>query len=84
MMNPSSTRRAVAALLVTSFAAAPVLPAEYVEPIRAKEEIPDHLLLDVGIRIFDPGLPEEDESAEEDQGIFPTCAGPKLASCPST
>ena len=71
MMDPRWTRRTVAALLVTSFTAAPVLPAEYVEPIRAEEEIPDHLLLDVGIRLFDPGLPEEDESAEEDKGIFP-------------
>ena len=29
----------------------------------AQGEIPEHLLLDVGIQIFDPGLPEEDEDA---------------------
>ena len=28
-------------------------------------------MLDVGIRVFDPGLPEEDESALEDKAVFP-------------
>ena len=41
-----------------------------VELIEATREIPEHLLLDVGIVIFDPGLPEEDEDALEEKGVF--------------
>ena len=44
---------------------------EYVEAIHAQTEVPEHLLLDVGIEIFAPGLPEDDEHALEDKGVFP-------------
>ena len=38
--------------------------------IQAESEIPEEQLLDVGIQIFDPGLPEDDEDALEDKGVF--------------
>lgn len=38
--------------------------------VLAQEEIPEDLLLDVGIQILDPGLPEEDPDSLEEQGIF--------------
>ena len=41
--------------------------------IQARTEIPEEELLDVGIRVFDPGLPEDDEAlfALEEKGVFP-------------
>jgi len=42
-----------------------------IEAILAEEEIPEQYLLDVGIQIFDPGLPEGDEDALIDKGVFP-------------
>jgi hypothetical protein len=41
------------------------IPAE-----RATAEIPQHELLDVGIRIFDPNIPEDEKQLEKDR-IFP-------------
>jgi len=38
--------------------------------VRAQEEIEESLLMDVGIQIFDPGLPE-DQADGEKQGIYP-------------
>lgn len=38
--------------------------------IRAQEEIKESLLMDVGIQIFDTGMPE-DEADREKQGIYP-------------
>jgi hypothetical protein len=68
---------AIALLAVLSALVAPVVLAppavagkQPVEAIQAESEIPEDLLLDVGIRVFDPGLPEEDESALEEQGIY--------------
>ncbi|MEM8932781.1 MAG: hypothetical protein AAGE94_16470, partial [Acidobacteriota bacterium] len=37
----------------------------------ARADIPEALLLDVGIEIFDPGLPSGDEYAEEENGVYP-------------
>ena len=38
--------------------------------LQAKEEIPESLLMDVGIQVFDPGLPEDDAELEK-KGIYP-------------
>jgi hypothetical protein len=49
-------------------------PQPKVHPIQASTEIPDSELLDVGMRIFDPGIPPEVESDPELQakkGIYP-------------
>ena len=40
------------------------------QAIQAQEEIPESLLLDVGIRVFDPGIPE-DESTWEKSNVYP-------------
>jgi hypothetical protein len=58
------TLLAVALLTVAAQAREPV------EAIQAETEIPEHLLLDVGIQVFDPGLGDEDESALEEKGIY--------------
>ena len=44
-----------------------------VELIQAQTEIPEEELLDVGIHVFDPGLPEDEEAlfALEEKGVFP-------------
>jgi hypothetical protein len=42
-----------------------------IEAIQAHSEIPEAQLLDVSVEILDPGLPEGEESALEEQGIFP-------------
>lgn len=39
--------------------------------ILAEHEVDYDMLLDVGIVVFDPGLPEESESALEQEGVFP-------------
>ena len=41
-----------------------------VTAIHSHTEIPEASLLDVGIRIFDPGLPSGDESSLEAEGVF--------------
>lgn len=43
-----------------------------VEAIQAQNEIPEENLLDVGIQVFNPGLPEDDEALEklEEKGVF--------------
>jgi hypothetical protein len=38
--------------------------------ILAQQEIPEDLLLDVGIQILDPGLPEDDPDSLEEEGIY--------------
>ena len=47
------------------------LAKDPVELIIAEQEIDPAMLVDVGIRIFDPGLPEDDESEFEEEGVFP-------------
>jgi hypothetical protein len=60
----------VVVLLVLS--AGGVSARKAVDLILPDGEIPEELLLDVGIQVFDPGLPPEDESALEKKGIFPS------------
>lgn len=50
-------------------------PTAYVEAIQATTEIPEDLLLDVGIHFFDPGLPEGDPTASEDKGVYDDIRG---------
>ena len=40
-------------------------PQPKVHPIQATTEIPENELLDVGVRIFDPGIPAEVENDAE-------------------
>jgi hypothetical protein len=42
-----------------------------VEIVQAQTEIPQDQLLDVGIEVFDPGVPEGDPHALEEKGVFP-------------
>lgn len=74
-------RRSIpAAAAALSLLATLVMPApagagwgrdEPVELTQATREIPEETLLDIGIEVFDPGLPEGDEHAKEDEGVFP-------------
>ena len=64
--------RIVCTALVTVLGmAVAVAGDEYVEAIQSQTEIPESHLLDVGIEIFEPGLPEGDEHALEEKGVFP-------------
>lgn len=78
-MSATTDGKRLATGLVLGFVAAAVpLQAEasksfkYVEAIHAQGEIREELLLDVGIRIFDPGLPDDDEALYEleAEGVF--------------
>ncbi|MFQ5701389.1 MAG: hypothetical protein ACE5HU_06055 [Acidobacteriota bacterium] len=60
----------VPAILVSSLSAAVARSRGPVEAIQAESDIPEERLLDVGIEVFDPGLPDEDEDALEKKGIF--------------
>jgi len=57
-------------LAVVCLAVLPVHAKKPEEVILAQEEIPSDLLMDVGIQILDPGLPEEDQDSLEEQGIY--------------
>jgi hypothetical protein len=49
-------------------------PLPQLQAVQATEEIPDELLLDVGIRLFDPGIPEgleDDPQKIEKTRIYP-------------
>ncbi len=49
-------------------------PQPKVHPIQASVEIPESELLDVGVRIFDPGIPpevENDAELQQKKGIYP-------------
>jgi len=67
----------VALLLLTALSGCVVeetRPLPKVHAVQAKEEIPTEELLDVGVRIFDPGIPaevENDEQAQQKAGIYP-------------
>lgn len=65
------SRLTIALLPALAFATLPAQARLPVEAIQAQTEIPEDLLLDVGIQVFDPGLPEDDEHALEDEGVFP-------------
>jgi hypothetical protein len=67
---------AIVAFVALGFLAASPAQAgnkDPVELIQAQTEIPEEQLLDVGIHVFDPGLPEDDEAlfALEEKGVFP-------------
>ena len=61
----------LAAVVVAGLSIASVSARKPVDLVLPADEIPEELLLDVGIQVFDPGLPDEDESALEENGIFP-------------
>jgi len=68
--------RLMTALLAVGFLTASPAQAgkkDPVELIQAQTEIPEEELLDVGIHVFDPGLPEDEEAlfALEEKGVFP-------------
>jgi hypothetical protein len=57
-------------LLILALLAGAAQAREPEEAIQAETEIPEDLLLDVGIQVFDPGLGDEEESALEEKGIY--------------
>lgn len=74
-VRPGTRLRALIALAVIGALSAgcvntTIIKANPVSTIKMAEDIPDSELLDVGIRIFDPGLPEDSADWEEDF-IFP-------------
>ena len=49
-------------------------PQPKVHPIQATAEIPESELLDIGVRVFDPGIPpevENDAELQQKKGIYP-------------
>jgi hypothetical protein len=56
--------------LVLGLVVVPVQAKKEVQAVQAQAEIADDVLLDVGIQIFDPGLPEEDEDALEEEWVY--------------
>ncbi len=58
------------AVLAVALAILPSFSREPVEAIQALTEVPEDQLLDVGIQTFDPGLPEDDEAALEEEGVY--------------
>jgi len=49
-------------------------PLPKVHPIQATAEIPESELLDIGVRVFDPGIPpevENDAELQQKKGIYP-------------
>jgi hypothetical protein len=70
MMRAAFT--SVLSLLVLGATAALAFDDEPVEAIQAVEEIPEERLLDVGIHVFDSGIPEDeyDRYLLEEKGIF--------------
>ena len=71
-MKPRTAARLWPVLLwvVLCLTVAPLHAKKPENVVLAQEEIPEDLLLDVGIQILDPGLPEEDPDSLEEQGIF--------------
>lgn len=59
----------VVILLILSVSVTPA-DIEPIDAIVAETEVPEHRLLDVGILVFDPGLPEDYEGRLEEKGIF--------------
>ena len=60
-------------VIVVAFVCLVVLSVHAKKPeevILAQEEIPEDLLMDVGIQILDPGLADEDQDSLEEQGIY--------------
>lgn len=69
-----STLLAALALLASGCVVQETRPLPQLQAVQATQEIPDEQLLDVGIRLFDPGIPEglEDDPAKiEKTRIYP-------------
>jgi hypothetical protein len=69
-----STLLAALALFASGCVVQETRPLPQLQAVQATEEIPDEQLLDVGIRLFDPGIPEglEDDPAKiEKTRIYP-------------
>jgi hypothetical protein len=71
MARQSAFRLSLLVLVSLGLAGSPVWSRERTDAIQAYTEIPEEALLDVGIELFDPGLPEDDEHAKEEDGIYP-------------
>jgi hypothetical protein len=57
-------------LLLPSCTSTQVISANASPAIHSQEEVPEHLLLDIGIAVLDPGIPNSEEEIEK-QGIVP-------------
>jgi len=71
MARQSAFRLSLLVLVSLCLAGSPGWSRERTDAIQAYTEIPEESLLDVGIELFDPGLPEDDEHAKEEDGIYP-------------
>ncbi|MDH3399883.1 MAG: hypothetical protein OEM03_02845 [Chromatiales bacterium] len=60
----------LASFLLSACVSEKVRVVNKTQALQAQEEIPESLLLDVGIRVFDPGIPE-DESSWEKENVYP-------------
>ena len=61
---------AVCALMLCGCMTREVRPLPKVQPVQATTEIPVEQLLDVGVRLFDPNVPE-DEAEQDKKRVFP-------------
>ncbi len=57
-------------LLVGAGCATQRVPHGSTPIVQATGEIPQDLLLEIGIEVFDPGLPEQKEEMEEEELVF--------------
>jgi hypothetical protein len=71
-MTAPSMRMALAALALLGLSACVVetRPVQRVNAVQATTEIASEQLLDVGVQLLDPNVPE-DEKVQEEEGIFP-------------
>lgn len=73
MMTTSSARVMTTIFLVLGLIATSALAKDKpVELVQAQTEVPEELLLDVGIQLFDPGLPDDEYERYmlEERGVF--------------
>lgn len=68
-------RRAAAALVLFLAAVSPAAAVDSEAAIQAMTELPEDQLLDVGIRVFDPGLGSYTATELEERGIFEEVRG---------
>ena len=72
-MTTRCARALTASFFLVGLALTPALAADDpVELVQAQSEIPEELLLDVGIQLFDPGLPNDEYERYmlEEEGIY--------------
>ena len=70
-------------LLVGTGCATQRVPQGSTPMVQAAGEIPQDMLLEIGIEVFDPGLPEQEEEMEEIWSS-PACDRPRRASSPTS